>query len=141
MEQIIVYIIIFLPEAFLVVGILYFIQRFVFIKKSIKTFGEVTRIEERQHTRIGVSGAASISRVVFHPVIYFNDIQKNKHRCMVGMGGRFLSYNVGDKVPIIYTESKPAKCFLNRIYFVWASPVLFLSLGVISMIFKYKLFR
>ncbi|WP_136810747.1 DUF3592 domain-containing protein [Desulfosediminicola flagellatus] len=137
MEQLIVHIIIYLPEILSVAAILMVIQRFHFLKNAIRTFGEVTGIEERQNTRMGVSSTPGHRRVVHYPVIHFKDTANNKYRCIAGMAARFLNYGVGDRVPVIYNPSNPQKCFLNHIYFVWVTPLGCTLLAIGAIAYKY----
>ena len=135
METIVAYILIFFPEIMFIIGIGVFIKRIFFFKNSIRTFGEVTGIDERKHTAI--SGNTWGNRIVYHPIIFFNDKSGKRYRCLAGMLGRFMSYNNGDKVPIIYRESNPMKALVNSIFIVWTLPTLLFIAGVSAIVLKY----
>lgn len=139
MEQLIAYIIIYLPEILSVTAIIMVIQRSIFVQKAICTFGEVTGIEERQNTRMGGLNSPGHRRVVHYPVIHFEDTKKKRYRCITGMAARFLNYGVGDRVPVIYNPANPQKCFLNRFYFLWVTPLGCTLLAIVAMAYKYTL--
>ena len=137
METILANVLRFSPEIMFVIGIGAFIKRILFFKNAIRTFGEVTGIEERKF--IGVSGNSWGNRIVYHPIVYFKDTSGKRYRCIVGMLGRYMSYNNGEKVPIIYSESNPMKSLVNSIYIVWTIPTLLLTIGISAIILKYKM--
>jgi len=137
MENILANILRFFPEIMFVSGIGIFIKRIFFFKNAIRTFGEVTGIDERKF--IGVSGNSWGNRIVYHPIIYFDDKSGKRYRCIVGMLGRYMSYNNGEKVPIIYRESNPMKSLVNSLLIVWTIPTLLLIVGISAIVLKYKI--
>jgi len=137
MEQIVIHIIIYLPEILSLAATLMVLQRTIFVKRANRTFGEVTDIEERQNTRMGVSSTPGHRRVIYYPVIHFEDDSGKKYRCIAGLAARFLNYGVGERVPVIYNPANPQKCFLNHIYFVWITPLGFTLLAIVAIAYKY----
>lgn len=137
MESVLANILRFFPEIMFVIGIGIFVYRVSFVKNAIGTFGEVTGIEERKH--IGISGNSWGNRIVFHPIIYFEDSLGKRYRCIPGMLGRYLSYNTGDRVPIIYKESNPLKSLVNSFLMIWTLPTLLLLFGIIAIVLKYRI--
>lgn len=140
-EQIIIKIIKSLPEIILIFGIYLLFSRIIFITKSRKVFGEVSGIEARQtDSPMGVSSVAGHRRAVFYPKIFYKDDNGRQHRLIVGQVAKFLSYNTGDKVSVIYSSFKPSKAFLNNIYCVWVTPISYFCLGVALIIYKYIIY-
>ncbi len=127
----------FFSEIIFVIGLGILVNRVVFVKNAIRTFGEVSGIEERKH--IGISGNTWGNRIVYHPIIYFNDKSGKIFRCIPGMLGRYMSYNTGDKVPIIYRESNPIKSMVNSFLIIWTIPTLLLLVGIAAIVLKYKI--
>jgi len=41
-----------------------------------------------------------------------------------------MSYNNGEKVPIIYRQSNPIKSLVNSLFIVWTIPALLLIVGI-----------
>jgi hypothetical protein len=137
METILANVLRFSPEIMFVIGLWVFIKRIFFFKNATRTFGEVTGIEERKF--IGISGNSWGNRIVYHPIVYFYDGSGKRYRCIVGMLGRYMSYNKGEKVPIIYKESNPMKSLVNSSFIVWTIPTLLLIVGIIAIVLKYKI--
>lgn len=135
MENILIILLRFFPELISVVALWIFVRRILFFKKAVRTFGEVTGIEERKHR--GVSGNTWGNRIVFHPVIHFEDKTGKRYRCVVGMLGRFMSYNTGDIVPLLYKESNPLHALVNNFFIIWTLPALLLSGGIFCLFWKY----
>ena len=136
METILANILRFFPEIMFVIGMGVFIKRILFFKNAIRTFGEVTGIEERKH--IGISGNSWGNRIVYHPIIYFNDKSGKRYRCIPGMLGRYMSYNTDEKISIIYIESNPLRSLVNSFFMVWTLPTLLLVVGITAIVLKYK---
>ena len=136
METILANILRFFPEIMFVIGMGVFIKRILFFKNAIRTFGEVTGIEERKH--IGISGNSWGNRIVYHPIIYFNDKSGKRYRCIPGMLGRCMSYNTDEKISIIYIESNPLRSLVNSFFMVWTLPTLLLVVGITAIVLKYK---
>ena len=137
MENTLANILRFSPEIMFVFGFGIFINRIFFVQNAIRTFGEVAGIEERKH--IGVSGNSWGNRIVYHPILYFNDNSGKRYRCIPGMLGRYMSYNTGDKVPIMYRESNPMNSLVNNFFIVWTLPTLLLIIGISAIVLKYKI--
>ncbi len=137
MESALANILRFFPEIIFVIGAAIFVNRILFVINSVIIFGEVTGIEERKH--IGVSGNSWGNRIVYHPIIYFNDNSGKRYRCIPGMLGRYMSYNTGDKVPIIYIKANPMKSLVNRFFIIWTLPTLVLVVGIAAIVLKYKI--
>ena len=137
-ENTIISLLIFLPEIISVLGLVLLIKRILFLNNSREVLGEVTGLEARQtNSQLGVSTVPGNRRAVFHPIIYFKDNNGNKHRLIVGQVGRYLSYNNGDKVLVLYNLSKPSEALLKNLYCIWVVPVSFLAIGILSMKYKY----
>lgn len=136
METILANILRFFPEIVFIIGIGFFIKRILFFKNGARAFAEVTGIEERKYPY--VSGNSWANRIVYHPILYFDDKSGKRYRCVAGMLGRFMSYNSGEKVPIIYKESNPMKSLVNSFFIVWTIPTIFLIVGLSAIVLKYK---
>ena len=137
MENLIAQILLFTPELLFVFGLLFFMRRVLFVKKGRITFAKVTEIQERQNTRMGVSNRPGNVRVVYHPVLKFEDVDSATYTCIVGQGGRFLSFNVGESVAVIYDPNNPNNNRLNHWFFIWPVPVLLVIMGAASTYLKY----
>lgn len=135
MENLLVNILRYSPEIMFVIGVGFFIKRILFLKNAITTFGDVTGIEERKIRY--VSGNSWGNRIVYHPIIYFHDKSGKRYRCIPGMLGRFMSYNTGEKVPIIYRELDPIKAMVDNFFIVWTIPTLLLIFGIAAIFLKY----
>lgn len=137
MENILANTLRFFPEIMFVIGVGVFIKRIFFLIRGITTFGDVTGIEERKIR--GVSGNSWGNRIVYHPIIYFDDKSGKRYRCIPGMLGRYMSYNTGEKIPIIYLESEPMKSLVNSFLIIWTIPALLLIVGMAAIILKYNI--
>ena len=73
MENLIIQILLNIPELLFGFGLVFLIKRSLFVKNGQTTFAEVTEIQERQNTKMGVSSRAGHVRVVYHPVLKFED--------------------------------------------------------------------
>lgn len=137
METLLVNILRYFPDIMFVIGVGIFIKRIHFLKNTITTFGDVTGIEERKICY--VSGNSWGNRIVYHPIIDFHDKSGKRYRCIPGMLGRFMSYNTGEKVPIIYRESDPIKSMVDSFFIVWTMPALLLIVGITAIFLKYNI--
>lgn len=133
MENLIIQILLYSPEILFGCGVLFLIKRSFFVKNGQTTLAEVTEIQERQNTKMGTGHV----RVIYHPVLKFEDDDGVKYTCIVGQGGRFLSFNVGESVEVIYDKSNPNNSRLHHWFFLWPMPILLTASGAAAIYLKY----
>lgn len=137
MEQTLITILFLIPEILTVLGILLILKRILFLKNSEVTSGEVTSIEIKEISAGFSSRATRPVRLIHLPVIHFQDQSGVEYKVVIGASGRFLNYSVGDKVPVIFSKNDPKNSFLNEIYFLWFTPAIATTLGILLLFVKY----
>ena len=75
-------------------------------------------------------------RLIHLPVIHFQGQSGVKNKVVIGASGRFLNYSVGDKVPVIFSKNDPKNFFLNKIYFLWFTPAIATTIGILLLFVK-----
>jgi hypothetical protein len=137
MEHYIAITLLHLPEIIAILAAYFIIKRIVFLKNSEKTFGEVTKIEARE-VNLPALGGGTNRKIVYMPKIKYSDTSGTNYILVVGSSARFLSLAVGEQITVIYSSKDPRKAFINKIYFIWIIPFIFLTIGMVSLLLKYK---
>lgn len=137
MEHYIAIVLIHLPEIIAILAAYFIIKRILFLKNSEKILGEVTEIKPRE-VNLPAFGGGTNRKMVYMPKIKYSDTLGTNYNLVIGSSARFLSLGVGEQITVIYSSKDPRKAFIDKIYFIWIIPLIYLSIGIVSLVLKYK---
>jgi hypothetical protein len=95
-----------------------------FIKSANRAQGTVIRLDER---------SGSGSRSVYYPVYTFQDSQGKQHEIYSSSGSYPPSYEVGEKVTVLYQSDNPSNAEIDSFMDKWLFTVLLAGFGLIGL--------
>lgn len=131
------FILFYLPEALLSLGIVALAVKFYRMQLSTVTFGEVIGFEQSERTLVGIgdhAGRLAISRCA---KVSFFDQLGNKHSAILDTAKRTLTASIGDKVQILYNSAAPEEAVIKSYSHILKTPSVVTALGILSVAVKY----
>jgi hypothetical protein len=103
-----------------------------FKASASQTEGVVVKlVTSRGSARAGQSAASRGGGPSYAPVFEFKDAGGRSHRVTNSTSSRPASYDVGEKVGVLYSPQNPDEARIDSFFSLWGGPAIFGSVGLI----------
>jgi hypothetical protein len=115
-------------------GVFAFFQRCGLILFGERAVGTVVEfLEDKEHLHPSKSQLATAAPTPFLRVA-FTDCLGRMHQLKTDTGVSPKSFQVGDRVPLLYRRNHPKTFVVDQLWMKWAGPVLFLIMGTALLV-------
>jgi hypothetical protein len=117
---------------FVMIGIVLIIKRIWFLWNARDVWGEVISMEERYpFGPFEMRGVRAIP--CYLPKIRFTADNGMTYEFIDHSTSRFLSYQVGSSVPVVYDPKDPRKAYIKHVLILWSRLVGILGIGIVLL--------
>jgi hypothetical protein len=121
---------------FLTTGIVLIIKRILFLRHARDVWGEVISMEERYpFGPFEMRGVRAIP--CYLPKIRFTADNGMTYEFIDHSTSRFLSYQVGSSVSVVYDSKDPRKAYIKHVLILWPRLVGILGIGIVLLLFVF----
>ena len=121
---------------FLTIGIVLIIKRIWFLRHARDVWGEVISMEERYPFGPFHSWDQPAIPCAL-PKVRFTANNGITYEFVAYATTRFLSYQVGGFLPVVYNPKDPRKAYIKHMLPLWSGPVSISGLGIVLLLFVF----
>jgi hypothetical protein len=118
-----------------IAGLIWLVRTITFVMYATKTQGTIIEMERNTTTpaTINVMGHITTSKggFTYHPIFTFSDDSGIIHTQRTFAGSSSHTFQVGDKVTVLYYVSEPTRSEIDSFQTIWLGPLIAIGFGLL----------